>query len=250
MQNERTIILHYHLFKNAGTSIDSILKENFGDRWVTKEFKNSPNTTPDVEQWILDNPNAVAFSSHTMNGPLPKIEGTEIISIMMLRNPIKRIISAYKFERMQNANTWGSQLARQLSFEEYVVTRLKESNDNQCRNFQTDRLATLRPGEESSIRRAMSALDDITLIGIVEHFDKSLEKIALKIRETFPDYDYESTHSNKSKLFDFELSPALDQLLEECNKADLRLWKFAKKQFNQQEDIVASPVSTTSSPAT
>ena len=41
MQNSRTIILHYHLFKNAGTSIDAILKDNFDEKWVTREFESS-----------------------------------------------------------------------------------------------------------------------------------------------------------------------------------------------------------------
>jgi len=34
----RTILIHYHLFKNAGTSLDAVLKENFGDKWITREF--------------------------------------------------------------------------------------------------------------------------------------------------------------------------------------------------------------------
>ena len=125
MENKRTIILHYHLFKNAGTSIDSVLKKNFGEHWISREFTGINNTT-DVTHWIIDNPQGVAFSSHTMNGPIPKINGVNIISLAMLRDPIKRIISAYKFERMQNSNSWGAQLARQMSFEDYVVTRLQK----------------------------------------------------------------------------------------------------------------------------
>ena len=33
-------IFHYHLFKNAGTSLDASLKENFeaGTEWLTEEF--------------------------------------------------------------------------------------------------------------------------------------------------------------------------------------------------------------------
>ena len=229
MENTRTIILHYHLFKNAGTSIDSILQENFGEQWITKEFKSVINNTPEVIQWINENPQAIAFSSHTMNGPIPKIDGVKIISIAMLRDPVKRIISAYKFERMQNSDSWGAQLAKQLSFEEYVVKRLQEERDTQCRNFQTSRLATLRPGDEPKIQRAIEALNDLSVVGIVEDFNKSLKKIASKILEEFPNYEYEIAHSNKSKLFDFELSPALNQLLKECNKSDYRLWKVAKK---------------------
>ena len=240
MENTRTIILHYHLFKNAGTSIDSILKENFGEQWVTKEFKSLSNNTADVTQWINDHPKAVAFSSHTMNGPVPKIDGVKIISIAMLRDPVKRIISAYKFERMQSSDTWGAQLAKQLSFEDYVVKRLQEEGDTQCRNFQTTRLATLRPGSQPRIQRAIEALDDISIVGIVEDFNNSLKAIACEILQDFPNYEYEAAHSNKSKLFDFKLSPALSQLLKECNKSDYRLWTVAKRNAMQRSNKQAA----------
>ena len=38
MENTRTIILHYHLFKNAGTSIDSILKDGFPGLQIMTQF--------------------------------------------------------------------------------------------------------------------------------------------------------------------------------------------------------------------
>jgi hypothetical protein len=41
----KTVFLHYHLFKNAGASLDAALKENFSDadnEWVTKEFPAQP----------------------------------------------------------------------------------------------------------------------------------------------------------------------------------------------------------------
>ena len=229
MDNNRTIILHYHLFKNAGTSIDSILKDNFDDQWVSKEFKNALSNSAQVTEWIQDNPNAIAFSSHSMMGPIPKINGINIISIVMLRNPVKRIISAYKFERMQNSDNWGAKLARENSFEDYVVTRLNREHDTQCRNFQSDRLATLRPGDGTKAERAIEALSDFSCVGIVEKFEHSLKQITTLVQEHYPSFKYEIAHSNRSKLFDFELSPALEQLLQECNKSDLRLWRFANE---------------------
>ena len=235
MNNIRTVILHYHLFKNAGTSIDSILKDNFKGRWLTNEFKGF-NNTRDVTQWINDNPNNVVFSSHTMNGPIPKIDGVKIISIAMLRDPIKRIISAYKFERLQEANTLGAQLARELSFEDYVLARLKKKGDKQCRNFQTERLATLHPSDQSKIQRAKAALNDLSFVGIVEDFNTSMITFSRQIMKIFPNYKYKAKHSNKSSEYDFQLNPTLSQLLAECNKADQRLWKFAKENVNYLTD--------------
>ena len=38
---KRFLILHYHLFKNAGTSVDSVLKKNFGKLWEDIEFSSA-----------------------------------------------------------------------------------------------------------------------------------------------------------------------------------------------------------------
>ena len=35
----RPIIIHYHLFKNAGTSLDRTLRQNFGVTWATIEHE-------------------------------------------------------------------------------------------------------------------------------------------------------------------------------------------------------------------
>ena len=241
MNNTRNIILHYHLFKNAGTSIDAILKEHFEDKWITREFRDLENNSAEVKEWIISNPDAIVFSSHTMNGVIPKIDGVNIVSITMLRNPIKRIISAYKFERMQRSNTWGAEIAKSLSFEDYVVARLQKQGDCQCRNFQTERLATLSPGSESKINRALASLEKLSVVGIVEDFNRSLDLMEIEIKRYFPDFNFRAAHSNRSRLFDFEMSTALDQLLFECNRMDHRLWRTAQKIIKDSKEVVASP---------
>jgi hypothetical protein len=59
----RKIIFHYHLFKNAGTSIDALLKTNFAHQWLSAEFNHAyALNQQQVSQWLLQNPQAVAFS--------------------------------------------------------------------------------------------------------------------------------------------------------------------------------------------
>ena len=70
----RPVILHYHYFKNAGTSVDAVLSQNFGDDWVTAEFEGMNNHEA-VANWIRSHPGAQAFSSHTAQFPLPVVEG-------------------------------------------------------------------------------------------------------------------------------------------------------------------------------
>jgi hypothetical protein len=44
---QRKVVIHYHLFKNAGTSVDRMLKEIYGERWVTHL---GGNNTPRLEE--------------------------------------------------------------------------------------------------------------------------------------------------------------------------------------------------------
>ena len=223
----RTVILHYHLFKNAGTSVDRVLKDNFPDRWVTAEF-NGTNNTERVVKWITDTPEAVAFSSHTMMGPLPRIPNTRIISVMFLRNPIDRIRSAYRFEHNQQSDNFGAVLARHTDFEGYVRVRLSLGHDRQCRNFQTWRLASLVPGPEPELERAKAALKKLDVVGRVEDFDGAMEKLKDLIQDVVPNFDFTSVHANRTHPEAIRTSAPteLDQLLLEANRCDLEIMDF------------------------
>lgn len=218
----RTIILHYHLFKNAGTSLDQILKDNFGEAWVTREFPGQ-NNTAQVEAWIRDTPDAVAFSSHTMMGPLPQVEGVRIVSVMLLRDPIERIKSAYRFERTQAAETFGAVLARHTDLEGYVKVRLSLPHDRQCRNFQTQRLAMLVPGPEPELERARTAIGRLSVVGLVADFTGMLERLAGEIAEPFPHFSWKDVHSNRSRKDGVDAPDDLDALLAEVNADDIAL---------------------------
>jgi hypothetical protein len=217
--------LHYHLFKNAGTSLDQILRQNFGDNWLTAEFPNDGgNNTPKVQGWIADNPDAFAFSSHTMLGPLPQVEDVRVIPVILLRDPIRRIRSAYQFERNQKADTWGAEIAKKHDFEGYVKARLARDTDRQCRDFQASRLATIMPGPGSEFHRALLAAQIIHAVGVlgtVDFFDKALTRLAARIAPAFPDFETGTARANvsKGKAKDCGTSD-VEMLLERSNRID------------------------------
>lgn len=222
---DRTIILHYHLFKNAGTSVDAILKRNFPGRWVTREFPvKGDNNTAQVEDWIRETPDAIAYSSHTMMGPLPQVEGVRIISFMLLRDPIERIKSAYRFERTQTADTWGAQLAKTHDFEGYVRARLARKGDRQCRNFQTYRLASMMPGAGPELDRAKQALAALTVVGRVEAFDEAKRCLTAEIAGAYPSFAFSAVKANTSAGKEpVEFSEELRATLREENSDDHNL---------------------------
>lgn len=97
----RTVILHYHIYKNAGTSFDHVLTHNFGDRHELFDGP-FPFFTIDQEQLdriIMRRPQAVAFSSHQIVLPPPSSLDYQAVSAIFLRNPFLRIASIYRFKR-------------------------------------------------------------------------------------------------------------------------------------------------------
>ena len=227
----RTVILHYHLFKNAGTSLDQVLKRNFGDRWVTREFSmTTDDNSAQVAEWIRSEPEAVAFSTHTALGPIPEIEGVRIITVMLLRDPIARIRSAYRFERKQDADTWGAELAKEHDLEGYVRARLGRPKDRQCRNFQTHRLATLVPGEGAELDRALKGLAQLSVVGLVDGFDDTMTRLSDIIRPDFPDFAWESVRANTTsgeKKPQTDQDHIVDALLMGHNRDDFNVLRAA-----------------------
>ncbi|WP_137702698.1 sulfotransferase family 2 domain-containing protein [Marimonas lutisalis] len=234
----RTVVLHYHLFKNAGTSIDRILQKNFGDKWVTREFAaNGGDNSAEVAEWIASTPEAIAYSSHTMLGPVPEVAGVEIIPVLLLRNPIDRIKSAYRFERKQEADTWGAQLAKEHDLEGYVRARLARPGDRQCRNFQTDRLARMCPGDGPELERALGALEFLKthgVLGRVEAFDDAMQRLSNCLKHRYPDFKWESTRANvteKSKAHNDAVE--FDEELARNNSEDLILWNSLSPEMSR-----------------
>ena len=231
MKKKRKIILHYHLFKNAGTSLDAALKEAFGeDNWATKEFPNNPKINKEgLKNWIICNPEVVCFSSHTAFLPPPKIEDIDIFPIIFLRNPIDRIVSAYNFERKQNAETFGSVLARNTDLKGYIEIRLSIPNDRQCRNFHTHRLAMMYPeAEGDEFKRAKKAIKELPFIGLVEEFDKSINILNEKLSE----FGFEGKSIGVKSLNKWKEQKQTDiidfEKLIVANSFDLTLFKLLK----------------------
>lgn len=176
----QTIVAHYHLFKNAGTSVDDILKRNFGKTFLKVEFdsRGCDMNATEVRHFIEQNPSMSAFASHTALIQRIDVPDVFILPLVFVRHPLVRLRSAYLFERKQRADTFGAVLAKETDFAGYIETRLGNENDRSCRDFQTYRLSHYtRPtaGDgRSELDRALAALTDLEFVGVVERFDESM----------------------------------------------------------------------------
>jgi hypothetical protein len=240
----RTLVFHYHLFKNAGTSVDEILRQNFAGFWAEQEFHAGGwrANLEEVAAYLRARPELKAFSSHTALLPVPKIDGVRVFPIFFVRHPIDRLQSAYAFERKQKAETHGARLAKEHDFAGYVRELLKHPR-GQARNFQTTRLSFNEPARAGSEReRAMRTLQALPFVGLVDAYDRSVERLETLLKPHFPDFRGAKVHKNVTRSKGSELEERLASIEKEvgsefyaeicaANSDDMEIYSIVKNSY-------------------
>lgn len=173
------LLIHYHIFKNAGTSFEWALEKAFG-----KGFRQHDSPIPggvvssrEIARLAKREPQLRAISSHQATPPAPRILGRTVLTSILIRDPIARIGSIYSFERTQQAQTPGAIKAKELQFRQYVEWRLKTSPAMFC-NYQVYFCSGRRHKKADCTQRDLEAaiirLDAIDIVGTVRRYDEWL----------------------------------------------------------------------------
>jgi hypothetical protein len=246
----RNIIIHYHIFKNAGSSVDKALENSFGEKWTNwdasgKSGKISPNALRD---FIIDNPNLRAVSSHSAIPPLPIYDGITCHPLVFIRHPIIRAYSAYQFE-------WGKQEGRRVErdgFSTYIKDKLRLPRKNAIEDFQVIHLANRGPNghgpsaelnDQQLLQNAKMFLEDCSFFGLVERFNESMVRAHMYFKARFPEFNGSihkvnvTTKTSWPKIKDeaesilATLPKEIRSTLLERNQLDLELYNYATERF-------------------
>lgn len=228
----RTVFVHHHLFKNAGTSLDHWLRTGFGTAWAAHEGPGHLWPADEVWSWLRAHPHVELLSSHTaLMSPRPPAD-LQVVPLVLLRHPLDRARSVYEFERRQAADTEGARQAKQLSMGAYIAWRLERPGDRSLRDFQAHRLQYGGTGATEAAR-AGDALARLPFVGLVEDFAGSLRRL----RDLLPAGRRpaaDASHLNRTEggsvplrerlaRLEAEIGPELFQRLRAANREDLRL---------------------------
>ncbi|WP_020208403.1 sulfotransferase family 2 domain-containing protein [Gilvimarinus chinensis] len=246
----RKVIFHYHLFKNAGTSLDSIFRPLFpGDSFQEREFPSDlKGNRAAVRSWVAEQKDCVYFSSHTAYMPPPRFILKKVLPIIFVRHPLDRVASVYEFERRREGDDFGSSLAKQCSFSGYLAARLDIALDRQCRNFHAQKLAFMY-GEKHGpdLERATKAIHALPFVGVVDRFSESLAVLQAWLkRESVLDADIEleetwqnATAGRKNNLkqrlasIEGELATPVFSRLLDANQDDLQVYQLANEKLDK-----------------
>jgi hypothetical protein len=248
----RHVVAHYHIFKNAGSSIDALLRASFGAAWVQWDPGEAAGAIPAdrLTEFLLQHPGVAAISSHLVRPPFHDAPDLRIHPVFLLRHPLLRCASIYKYERKLNGQTEAERVAASSTFAHYIQWRLR-NEAAVIRNFQTVYLSGERflhaPGvrilaSDAAFERALTLLHNAPIFGIVERFPESARMFEEFLRPFFPQIRFTDIRVNTTETSLTTLEEIRDALgadlyaeLEANNEYDLALYSRAQSIFFERQ---------------
>ncbi len=254
---QRVILIHNHLFKNAGTTIDWALEKNFGKSFIDhRDDVSMRKGASYLGPYIDENRKIRALSTHHLTYPLPILPNTRLVNIMMFRHPIERVTSVYKFEKnYPEVLTLGVEKARQLNLRDYILWRMTPQAGATIRNFHIRKTLPPRKSNQEDINdqdfaNSKQLVATIEMLGLVEKFDESMvlfeEFMKFQIHRSI-DLAYIPQNigqvekgSSQSRLdrLKLEIGEDVYNLLIEKNKPDILLYEWVCEEFTKRTEAV------------
>jgi hypothetical protein len=240
-EGPRHVILHYHVFKNAGSTIYSILERNFGNRLASLDSGhfNSKLTNEVLLDFLKRHPRVQALSSHHLLPPKPVHEDFVFHDILFLRNPLARLSSMYDFYRRTDTGDdpliAEAKCTTTTDFMRLLIDKYPHYVNNAQVNFLSLRS---RMGQEPVIETAFRVACQASVLGIAEFFDLSAVLAEHCLTPHFREIDFGYVAQNLSSTAPRALDTHMVQFRDACgdkvyeqllqsNSLDLALLKLS-----------------------
>jgi len=250
----RFLIVHYHIFKNGGSTITSILEREFRDGFATI---HGPEDVSVVDQaslaeFVLGHASIQAISSHHLRYPKPVIPNTIIFDCCFLRHPLDRLQSLYSYFQKILVDDPLCRLARQDPPRSFF-RKLIDSAPHLVSNVQVTMLALggafTRPVDHHDVDVAADVVRKMAIPGLVEKFDESLVAAEYFLKPAFPrlrlDYFPQNVSrplggspADREEWLKHSWGPDLYATIERLNQCDLELWRRAEREIARRLDLI------------
>jgi hypothetical protein len=255
---KRDVFVHMHIFKNAGSSFDAVLAESFGDQFLPIDPAGTEPvfTQADLHAMLDERPDIAALSSHQIGAPLDDGPEVRLFPYFLLRDPIDRLHSVYEYEaseaRQATSDIAVTRWAKEHDFRGFVETCLRyKLTRGLVSNYQT-RALTARGGsgaadwdrdmDDSDLYFALTFMDRLPEVGLVEQFDRSVERVKATYGRIFPElrlaqprrenrFRAVETVEDGRRIVRELLGPAIYRKVIQLNSLDLELYRVARERL-------------------
>ena len=245
----RFVLLHYHFFKNAGTTVEEILANSFFEnyaRFDTEDFDGAVSQ-PDLISYLRRHPRMKAVSSHQFRYPVPKEPGFLFFDLCFLRDPIDRIRSMYDYFRQKPVpGEPASDLARDESIGGFIAGMV-EHHAYRVSNVQVNMLANgivNDPPANVDLECATKVMLNVSFLGVVDLFNESLIAGQHSLRPVFPGLALAQQPANVSSSVDSAMkfrqacdADVYDELVR-LNALDSELLNRARAEVHRRYSLV------------
>lgn len=249
---KRNIILHYHIFKNAGTTIQFILTRNFGKALASLESEefNTALGNDVLINFIARHRRVKAITSHQLRPPKPQHQNFLFHDILFLRNPLARFSSMYDFYRRTAATDDPlTREAKQRTTRDFLKL-LIDKYPHYVNNVQVSFLAsTSRQRAEPALQAAIRVAREATVLGVTELFDIGAVLAEQTLGSVFRRLSFGYVAKNVSSMAPRELATHLSQFQDACgsdvyeqliklNSLDLELVRVAGEEVSRRFELI------------
>jgi Sulfotransferase family len=254
----RNVILHHHIFKNAGSTFDFTLEMQLGlDAGFATIHGPGDINTVTAEQLVdfLDShPQVVALSSHHMHclnyqqliGQRPY----RFINAALVRKPLQRILSIYKFFRRNVSDDPLALAAKELNFADFIGLLL-ERHPNYVNSPQVNQFVNhgfyCRPVDSADLEQACRYYTSFGLCGTVERYDHAMvafeyfctQMLPSKINLAYVKQNVSPPVPGEDDLHAM-IGARNDALFATLNTADEQFWWLVDSELDRRINLIPS----------
>src|SRR5579885_1126065 len=200
----RPVLLHYHILKNGGSTLEEILRQSLLGGFLSFDHPNpdAEIKNPELIAILKRHPQCQAFSSHQIFYPVPKEPGFLFFDLCFLRDPLDRIRSVYDYFRGKPA---GADPIRQLAhrhtardFVRTLIDRMPWTVTDVQVNLLANGLVNDLPRGPADLETALRRMREASFLGVVGCFEESLVAAEYAMRAIFPAIDCARKRVNES----------------------------------------------------
>lgn len=253
----RTVICHYHIYKNSGSTFDRVLRGCFGDHHVAFDspIPHFQTNQEQLAEIVSQNTSLTSLSSHQIYLPLPATMAFRPVGVVFVRHPMLRIRSIQRFEQRQknehrhsDSSYLENWLMEKFASPEELGLLSNGQTNHLCRPYCRAPWFEEREGRRVyDIDQAVTNLNQAQCVGRSEHFDADVARFIPILAAYGLSFDPEPGLAENTSSSDFRepMQQQLDSMkgsltdetwerLLHCNQQDLELYDYASALIEQR----------------